>query len=300
MTISKMTRRNITDALRLEKVQWYGRMEEIQFLERIFDLNALPSNDYRHKNAKGDIWQHRVLNPEDWDDDWIYKDSRFNLLRGSDEIFLNFLCEIVHPLVRPDLNEVNALVKLFNENLAKEGWEIFETVRFGGKPAFAARQLVNLPIKTAQTVAITLNTDYINRQITRMESTIESDPDLAIGTAKEFLETVCKTILNERGENYSKNLELLPLVRLSCKILKLVREDVPDYAKAAETIRNLLSNLTTVSQYLAELRNPYGTGHGKDAYFKGLEPKHARLAVGAASTLGVFLFETHLETPAAT
>lgn len=295
MTISEMTRRNITDALRLEKVQWHGRMDEIQFLERIFDLNALPSNDRRYKDAKGDIWQHRVFNPEDWDDNWVYEDSRFNLLRGTDEVFLRFLCEIVHPLVRPDSNDVTALVKLFNENLAEDGWEIFETVRLGGKPVFAARQIISLPVKTPQTVAINLNTDYIHRQITRMESAIQSDPDLAIGTAKEFLETVCKTILTERGIEYNRNTELPQLVRLTQKTLKLVREDIPDHAKAAETIRNLLSNLASVSNYMAELRNPYGTGHGKEANFKGLQLRHARLAVGAASTVGVFLFETYVE-----
>lgn len=262
MTISEMTRRNITDALRLEKVQWHGRMDEIQFLERIFDLHALPSNDRRHKDAR-DIWQHRVLNPEDWDDNWIYEDSRFNLLRGTDEVFLRFLCEIVHPLVRPDSDEVTTLVKLFNENLAEDGWEIFETVRLGGKPVFAARQIVSLPVKTPQTVAINLNSDYIHRQITRMESAIESDPDLAIGTAKEFLETVCKTILTEQGIEYNRNTDLPQLVRLTQKTLKLVREDIPDHAKASETIRNLLSNLASISNYMAELRNPYGTGDRK-------------------------------------
>src|SRR5947209_5042830 len=58
-----------------------------------------------------------------------------------------------------------------------------------------------------------------------------------------------------------------------------------------------LNNLATISQGLAELRNPFGTGHGKDAGSRGLNKRHARLAVGAATTLGVFLFETHQERP---
>lgn len=37
-------------------------------------------------------------------------------------------------------------------------------------------------------------------QIRRMESAVESDPSLAIGTAKELIETCCKTILSERGK----------------------------------------------------------------------------------------------------
>jgi hypothetical protein len=58
---------------------------------------------------------------------------------------------------------------------------------------------------------------------------------------------------------------------------------------------SLAPALATVSQSLAELRNLYGTGHGKGGRTKGLSPRHAKLAVGAAATLAVFLFETHKE-----
>jgi hypothetical protein len=67
--------------------------------------------------------------------------------------------------------------------------------------------------------------------------------------------------------------------------------------KAAETVKRLLNNLATITQGVAELRNQYGTGHGKAAGSKGLGPRHAKLAVGAASTLAVFLAETHNEKP---
>ncbi|MDR3231671.1 MAG: abortive infection family protein, partial [Synergistaceae bacterium] len=43
-----------------------------------------------------------------------------------------------------------------------------------------------------------------------------------------------------------------------------------------------------------------GTGHGKDGRSKGLSTRHARLAVGAASTFVRFLFETHIERSAKT
>jgi hypothetical protein len=51
--------------------------------------------------------------------------------------------------------------------------------------------------------------------------------------------------------------------------------------------------LTTVVQGIGELRNQYGSGHGKKASFKGLTARHAKLSVGAASTLAIFLLETH-------
>ena len=40
----------------------------------------MKSLDSRFDNAAGDIWQHRINNPNDWPDNWIYYDERFNLL----------------------------------------------------------------------------------------------------------------------------------------------------------------------------------------------------------------------------
>ena len=39
---------------------------------------------------------------------------------------------------------------------------------------------------------------------------------------------------------------------------------------------------------VAELPNHYGTGHGRPIDQGGLGPRHARLALGAASTLAAF------------
>ena len=60
----------------------------------------MESNDSRFPNAIDDIWQHRINNPNDWEDNWIFNDSRFNLMSCDDSIFLNFLCEMIHPIVR--------------------------------------------------------------------------------------------------------------------------------------------------------------------------------------------------------
>jgi len=90
--ISVVTRRNIFDGIILSKVNWSGRLEEPDFLSRIFDLSKLPSYDSRFSNAWGDISQHRIYN-YDWDDDWVFSDRRLNLLHCGDEVFLNFLCE---------------------------------------------------------------------------------------------------------------------------------------------------------------------------------------------------------------
>ncbi|MDD3182963.1 MAG: abortive infection family protein [Alphaproteobacteria bacterium] len=86
------------------------------------------------------------------------------------------------------------------------------------------------------------------------------------------------------------------LTKATLKELKLVPEGIPDSARGGDVIKRLLQNLGTIGNGLAELRGLYGTGHGKHGKTEGLSPRHAKLAVGAASTLVTFLFDTHKET----
>jgi len=146
-----------------------------------------------------------------------------------------------------------------------------------------------------QAVAARFDAPELHRQIDRMREAVDSDPALAIGTAKELIETTCKVILGQRGVTPDIGWDLPELVRRTRKVLGLLPEDVPQAAKGAETIRKLLGSLGAVAQGLGELRNLYGTGHGRDGAAKGLKRRHALLAVGAASTLVTFLFETHGE-----
>lgn len=148
-----------------------------------------------------------------------------------------------------------------------------------------------------KTIATKFDANHMAEQIQRIERAVESDPALAIGSAKELVETCCRTILKDRGIEAERDSDLHKLVKETAKNLKLTPDDVPDAVKGAETIRRILGNFGALSQGLAELRNLYGTGHGKEGKAKGLSPRHARLAVGVAATLATFLFETHQERP---
>ncbi len=295
MRVSEITRRDIIDAIRTERINWCGRLEEVELLSRLFDLSALPSTDGRFRDAAGDICQHRVNN-YDWDDDWVFSDPRFRLLNGDDEVFLRFLCETIHPVVRPDVMEAERLCQLYNDCLRNDGFQLVEKTRLSGKPVFVGRYVgvVAAPgVAVARDALSGADAGYVAQQITRMETAVQNDPGLAIGTAKELVETCCRTILAERQIEMPPNPDLPQLVKLTCRELELTRSDIPDQARAAETIKRLLSNLATITQGIAELRNKYGTGHGREAREKGLSSRHAKLAVGAASTLAVFLVETH-------
>jgi len=141
-----------------------------------------------------------------------------------------------------------------------------------------------------------MDAKHLAEQVRRLEASVESDPSLAIGTAKELIETCCKTILTARGVTISGTPDVPTLTKTTLKELDLVPEGVHESARGADVIKRLLSNLGTIGNGLAELRGLYGTGHGKHGNASGLSARHARLAVGAAATLVVFLFETHEQT----
>lgn len=296
-SIKRRTRKHIFDGIRLAEVSWNGGLDEPTFLGRLYDLSALPSFDNRYKDAAGDIWQHRVNN-WDWNADWIFEDRRFRLLDCDDEEFLAFLCEMVHPVVRPDCNESSGLVSDFNDQLRSEGWVMQPDVRIGGRPTYVARPLADLghrSVVRAKVVADVLDAAWMRAEIERLERAADSDPALAIGTAKDLVETCCKTILGQRGIPISAKADLPELTKLLAKELKLLPDDVAEHRKGAETVRLILRNLSAITQYLAALRGLYGTGHGRDGKHRGLQPRHARLAVGAAVTFIDFMVATYRE-----
>jgi len=137
-----------------------------------------------------------------------------------------------------------------------------------------------------------LDKGHFQEYIERIKKSIDQDPGLAIGSTKELVEATLKTILTELKIPADKDDDIPKLLKQVQKALDLVPEGVDDAKKGAEIIKVLLSNLGQVVIKVAELRNLYGTGHGKDKKRTGLNERHARLTVGAGVTLSTFLLET--------
>ena len=184
-----------------------------------------------------------------------------------------------------------------NDLLRVDGWQLITSGHISGRPLYKPARIdkaAGVAVRFAHETAARVDSAYISRQVTRMEEAVESDPDLAVGTAKEFIETVCKTILDRAGEVYEKNDDLTALVKGTVKALRLAPNDVDAALPAADMVRRTLSNLAQIAQGAAELRNLHGTGHGRSAQDpSALQPRHARLVVGASATLASFLFETY-------
>ena len=195
------------------------------------------------------------------------------------------LLEVYQTVVAQLRNAAPAAVDALLDHLHRDG------IQTDG-PSFQMPTGVHSPLQPLSAVAAIFTADHLHTQIARINSAIDSDPALAIGTAKELVETTCKTILSDLGEN-AGTLDLGDLVKAACKHLKLLPDNVPNEAKGADAIKKTLRSLSATVAGLGEMRNYYGSGHGQDGRARGLAPRHARLAVGAASTLALFLFETH-------
>ena len=298
--LPKQVRLNIVDCLRLENLAWYGQQDDVEFLSRMFDLNVLPSHDPRYETAANDIWQH-TINNDDWDREWVFTDDRFRLLEGPADVFLRFICHTVDPVVRKDKAEAVKLVSHYNEQLRPAGWEIHEVELFAGRPRYSYRQLIHhggRAVSRGRTVADALNAGWMAKEIDRLEHAIDHDPALAIGTAKDLVESCCKTILEKRGVEVGKGDVLGDLTRKITKELRLVPEGIADEARGADNIRLILRNLTQLSSNLAQLRGLYGTGHGRDGKQRGLQPRHARLAVASAVAFIDFISDTYRDREA--
>ena len=132
----------------------------------------------------------------------------------------------------------------------------------------------------------------MHQEVERIEAAVDGDPALAIGTAKELIETCCKHIADSLALAIPPNADMPELVKATLKGLQLVPEGISDEKKGAEAIRRILGNFAQVTQGLAELRNLYGSGHGRNSSHRGLQPRHARLAVSAAAAFVEFVVAT--------
>ena len=194
-SISEVTRRSLGDHFELSGLRWAGRLDDGEFLGRLYDLRKLPSTDHRFNDAAGDIYQHTVRN-DDWGADWVFHDARFDLLRAPDQALLRFLSETVHPVVRPDADEAMALVAFYNEQLAPDGWRLVIQREVSGKPIFTA-------VSAGRAVVFDEVTGWpkVDRQLQevrlRLEQAETEEQWQAVGLlCREVLITVAQTVFD--------------------------------------------------------------------------------------------------------
>ena len=297
MTIPRDIRRDVLDGVADSNISWAGRLEEPDFLARLWDIATLPSTDYRYKDAAGDIFQHRINN-HDWEDDWIFTDSRFDLLGCPDEKFLAFLCETVHPRVRDSADEVERLVRFYNECLGPAGVEIAQGRKrpsIDGPPRheYAARHVAR---RTADPLVLDgykhlEKPEVLAQHLRRIDANVDADPPLAIASSKELVESVFRMILDDYLVPAPAGDDIATLYKKVAKELKLSTESVPESVKGSAAAHTSLRALTQTVQGLSELRNALGTGHGRAQLSPALR-RHAQLAATSARAVTEFMLDT--------
>jgi AbiJ-like protein len=132
--ITPLTRRDLRELL---GSTWRGRLSDVEFLSRLYDLEQLPSRDYRLNTMAEDIVQHRENN-DDWEDDWIFSDDRLQL--DDDERLLRLVAETAHPEVVRDPVAVGTQLAKVNTLLLPDGYELFTAGAMSGRPVFRWRR----------------------------------------------------------------------------------------------------------------------------------------------------------------
>lgn len=282
MKISEVIRRNILDGLQLSDVVWHGRLDETEFLKRIFNLHELPSNDPRFRTMEGDIWQHRINN-DDWNDDWIYSDNRLNLLGCDDDKFLQFLCEMIHPVVRNNPEEARYLLSIFNQQLNHDEFEIYEAGKIANQSVYSARS-ISSPIIVESLPRIT--SEFVKEQIQKCDDKLsQNDYDGAITNARSLVEGVLDDIhFKCIGERLPQTGDLLRDYKSVKGLLNL-----SDEIHSHDAIKNMMRGLTGIIHSIDFLSNKMG-----DRHRPMLRPQkhHAKLVVDCAKTVANFLFST--------
>lgn len=147
-------------------------------------------------------------------------------------------------------------------------------------------------VEHAEELKVRFSSDYLSAEIDLMYKMQKENPTEAIGKAKELIESCCETILEQNGITPNKDWKLNNLVDETMKLLEITPKHIPDTAKEANAIKAILGSLKGIASQIAIIRNAYGSGHGKSASYKGLQERHAKLAIGSSVTLVNFLWDS--------
>ena len=173
--ITNLTRRDIRDVLVSGfngdfgvsvihyRFNFWGRLSTVDFMNRLYPLKELPSTDSRYNNAESDIFVHTVTNPLDYPEDWPFSDDRFPLGNGSDEDFLNFLCEIFHPEVRDEESNWRIFFERVNALLRADNYELYPKAQISGRDVYGWRDMTVNHFHRLKNEDVSLLLQFFNR-----------------------------------------------------------------------------------------------------------------------------------------
>jgi len=181
---------------------YYGRLSEIEFLEKLYPLDKMLSYDDRFKNAKDDIWQH-IINNNDWNAGWVFDDDRFELLKGSDNVILDFLCAVFHPEYRNEKGYWKEYLDKINYSLRNDGYELYESQKISGRLVYSWRKITDAEATSGKFIPFSVRKkDEIEKKAILLSIPKKARREV-VELFNRYDESINKT--NETGWNYSIN-----------------------------------------------------------------------------------------------
>ena len=123
------------------------------------------------------------------------------------------------------------------------------------------------------------------------EYSLERNPNKAIEASKGLLDSICKTVLRDLGEDFDKNWSTPRLVKETLNNLPFLRTL---QTKDVDSSKKIINSITTLSQGVCELRNNYPfITHGQDIREEYCEKLYGQLVFDAVKTVSNFILEIH-------
>jgi len=145
-----------------------------------------------------------------------------------------------------------------------------------------------------EVLALTGEATHLEQQITAIENAVTAAPNLAIDLARTLIETICKTILNDRGQPDCESSRFNDLLQQTYSSIQLLPDAKLALPESQAALLQLAENLDVAIFSISKLRQVEGiASHGKDAYFSTLEEVQAEFAARAADALVSFLYKSH-------
>ncbi len=210
--------------------------------------------------------------------------SHHRLLRSlywSDEDYPEHVFWAIEMLIKRDPKNLQKIIDFVKpEPWLKENDPVLYAELYSGG---------NVPLDEIKEAGEILDVAELNRHAERIRKSLDEDFELAIGSTKELLETVFKTVLGYHGQE-SKKYDLPALWKKIQDVLKLNPATIPDKVPGAQFLKKLFGSLNQIVYSVNEIRNLYGTGHGK-AKSKELDKLEAKLVVNSGVALATYILE---------
>lgn len=143
------------------------------------------------------------------------------------------------------------------------------------------------PTRSLENVIKKLEIPAIDQEFTRALIHVDSSPREAVSAASNILESICKVYIVENKLSMPNKKDLKNLFDVVRKSLNINRDTVED-----EDLFRIISGIISVVDGIACLRTHTSSAHGAGIKQYNLKPRHARLAIHAAHTIGLYILES--------